>query len=233
MMSNIDCEGCQNYQELNMQYLLGRPPNNIEKKHAPKKIYAAGPLRLTSTQPKVSVIGTRRPSTRGMREARHISGMLADNGVIVVSGLAAGVDTIAHRTAITHGGKTMAVLGTPLNKTYPAQNHNLQQDIMERHLAISQFPVGDDIQRGNFVRRNYTMALVSDATIIVEAGNASGTRHQGREALRLGRPLYLCKAVVEANPVWLDDIIQDGAKPLVRFDNILSSITHKTNQHYF
>lgn len=184
----------------------------------------AGPLSLAPMQPKVSVVGTRRPTTRGMDEARNLSGMLVDNGVVIVSGLAAGVDTIAHHTAIVRGGHTMAVLGTPLDRTYPAQNHSLQRDIMAEHLAISQFPVGSTVYRSNFVMRNRTMALVSDATIIVEAGNGSGTIHQGWEALRLGRPLYICSTVVDANPEWLDKMMQYGARHLDEYEDVLGMI---------
>lgn len=207
--------------ELSMQDLLNRPLSHTEQKYAPKKIYTSGPLSLAPTQPKVSVVGTRSPTTRGMEEARDLSGMLVDNGVVVVSGLAAGVDTIAHHAAIVRGGHTMAVLGTPLDRTYPAQNHSLQRDIMAEHLVISQFPVGNTIYRSNFVMRNYTMALVSDATIIVEASNGSGTIHQGWEALRLGRPLYICSTVVDANPEWLDKMMQYGARHLDEYEDVL------------
>ena len=210
--------------ELSMQDLLNRPLNYTEQKYAPKRIYTAGPLSLAPTQPKVSVVGTRSPTTRGMDEARNLSGMLVNNGVVVVSGLAAGVDTIAHSTAIVHGGHTMAVLGTPLDRTYPAQNHSLQRDIMAEHLAISQFPVSNTIYRSNFVMRNRTMALVSDATIIVEAGDGSGTIHQGWEALRLGRPLYICSTVVDANPEWLDKMMQYGARRLDEYEDVLGMI---------
>ena len=207
-----------------MEGLLNRPLNHTEQKYAPKEIYAAGPLNLTPTKPKVSVVGTRRPTTRGTKEARDVSGMLADNDVVVVSGLAAGVDTVAHHAAMEHGGSTMAVLGTPLDRTYPAQNRDLQRDIMRGHLAISQFPVSSTVHRGNFVMRNRTMALASDATIIVEAGDGSGTIHQGWEALRLGRPLYICGPVVDANPGWLGEMMRYGAIRLDEYEDVLGMI---------
>ena len=207
--------------ETSVQALLDRPLNHTEKKYEPRRVYAAGPLRLAPIRPKVSVVGTRMPTARGAKEAQNVSDMLADNDVVVVSGLAAGVDAIAHRTAIERGGRTMAVLGTPLDMAYPAQNRDLQKDIMEKHLAISQFPVGSTVRPGNFVMRNRTMALVSDATIIVEAGNTSGTIHQGWEALRLGRPLYICKTVIDANPKWLGEMMRYGAMPLDESEDVL------------
>lgn len=211
-------------EEMSMRDLLNRPLNDVEQKYAPKRIYAAGPLKLAFMQPRVAVIGTRKPTVRGTARAQSVSRRLADNDIVVVSGLAAGVDTLAHRTAMERGGRTLAVLGTPLNRTYPAQNRDLQLDIMERHLAISQFPAGGAVRRGNFVMRNRTMALVSDASIIVEAGDTSGTIHQGWEALRLGRPLYVCKPVVDAAPKWLDEMMRYGAAQLDDFEDLFDRI---------
>ena len=96
--------------------------------------------------------------------------MLVGLRVTIVSGLAAGIDAISHRTAIKMKGQTIAVIGTPLNKRYPQSNTGLQNEIAAKHLVVSQFPIGHPITKGNFVRRNKTMALISDATVIVEAG---------------------------------------------------------------
>ena len=114
---------------------------------------------------------------------------------------------------IATGGRTIAVLGTPLNKTYPLKNFKLQQEIMYNHLAISQFPIGHVTQPKDFVVRNRTMALISDATIIVEVEDTSGSLHQGCETLRLGRSLYIWKSIMNNNqvnmasedaPIWSD-----------------------------
>ena len=165
--------------------LMGRLLNDTEEKYAPKEIYVKGPMELPLPRSRVSVIGTRRPTKEGIAEARAVSKMLTGNGVIVVSGLAAGIDEVSHQVAIAAGGKTVAVLGTPLDKTYPASNHRLQMDIMKNHLAVSRFPTGSPIARRNFVIRNRLMALISDASVIVEAGEGSGTLHHGWETLRL------------------------------------------------
>jgi len=126
----------------------------------------------------------------------RISASLAQRKAIIVSGLAEGIDTAAHRAAIEVGGQTIAVLGTPLTRTYPAKNSDLQRLIMTEHLAISQFSEGSPVQRRNFVLRNRTMALISDATVIVESGEAGGSLHQGWEAIRLGRPLFIRQPVL-------------------------------------
>jgi DNA processing protein len=142
--------------------------------------------------------------------------MLVERGAIVVSGLADGVDTEAHTTAIESGGRTIAVLGTPLDRVFPVQNRELQDRIMREHLAVSQFeyPAGPK----SFPMRNRTMALLSDATVITEAGEKSGSRHQGWEALRLGRPLFLMESLVAAGHSWPKEMLSYDAQILKRDD---------------
>ena len=111
--------------------------------------------------------------------------------------------------------KTIAVLGTPLDHFYPKENEELQRRIMAEHLAISQFPNGSTVQKANFPMRNRTMALISHATVIVEAGEGSGTIHQGWEALRLGRPLFLLESLMKRTDLeWPRKMTSYGAQAL-------------------
>jgi len=165
--------------------------SEIEKKHAPRKISAVGEIGFPLPHPRVAIVGTRTSSAEGLRTASRISGTLARQGVIIVSGLARGIDTAAHKAAIKSDGRTIAVLGTPLSQTYPPENADLQSLIMKKHLAVSQFDERYPTSRRNFVLRNRTMALIADASIIVESGEGGGSLHQGWEALRLGRPLFI------------------------------------------
>lgn len=203
------------YPSIDLQNLLGRPLNDIEEKYAPEIIYYKGSMQIPLPCARVSVIGTREPTEEGLKATEQVSKTLVEHNVLIVSGLAKGIDTIGHKTAIKNGGKTIAVIGTPLNKTYPNENTELQEEIMKHHLVISQFPVGRPIGRKDFVLRNRTMALISDASVIVEAGDGSGTLYQGWETLRLGRPLFLCKSVVN-NPEleWPKEMIKHGAMEL-------------------
>ena len=195
--------------------LLGRQMNEVESKHAPDRLFVRGPMKIPLRRPRVSVIGTRKPTEKGIMDAKEVTRILVGKDVLVVSGLAAGIDTVAHRTAIDLKGRTAAVLGTPLSRSYPRQNAGLQEEIAANHLAISQFPTGFPITRKNFVIRNKTMALISDATIIVEAGDTSGSLHQGWEAVRLGRPLFMTKAVASNQGLsWPQELIQYGAMVL-------------------
>jgi DNA processing protein len=92
-----------------------------------------------------------------------------------VCGLAEGIDAAAHTTAVDAGGRTIAVIGTPLSATYPAKHRELQRLLMSEHLVVSQFPTANPTERRNFPLRNRTMALSSDASVIVEASDGSGT----------------------------------------------------------
>jgi len=210
---------------LTVENLLGRTLNDIESKYAPELLYIQGPLEIPLPCPRVSIIGTRKPSPEGLADAHSIAKKLTENQIIIVSGLADGIDTAVHKTAIDSGGKTIAVLGTPLDKVYPSKNFDLQREIMEKHLAISQFPQGYPVTRKNFVIRNRTMALISDASIIVEAGDSSGSLHEGWEALRLGRPLFIWKSLLDDPRLdWPKIMVEYGAMELDNPMNVLGVI---------
>jgi DNA processing protein len=159
-------------------------------------VYCAGELSLL-TRPTVSIVGTRDVSEDGWQRAWRLARELANQHIVVMSGLARGVDTAALTAAIEAGGRTIGVIGTPLEKAYPAENAGLQENIYSRHLLISPFRPGEAVYKGNFPKRNRVMALLSDATVIVEASDTSGTLHQASECLRQGRWLFIMKSVVE------------------------------------
>jgi DNA processing protein len=186
----------------------------IEKKYAPENLFVEGDSSLLYEGLKVSVVGSRKPSLQGVEDARCITRTLVNHGAIVVSGLAEGIDTVAHETVIECGGRTITVVGTPLDVTYPKKNTELFDYIKKEHLAVSQFPKGYPTRKENFPMRNRTMALISDATIIIEASEISGTRHQGWEALRLGRVVFIMKSVIEKNLSWPKEMMKYGAQEL-------------------
>ncbi|MDO4229666.1 MAG: DNA-processing protein DprA [Capnocytophaga sp.] len=192
----------------------------VEKKNSPQTLYYKGDLSLLEKGRRVSIVGSREVSQQGIKRAEIIVKILLENDIVVVSGLAKGVDTIAHKTAIQEGGKTIAVIGTPLNQYYPKENQELQEQIASKHLLVSQFPENYPLTQKNFPIRNRTMALISDATIIIEASEKSGTKHQGWEALRLGRNLYILENVIkDKNISWAKEMLEYGAEILTR-DNV-------------
>lgn len=193
----------------------------IEKKNAPEQIYCMGDVSLLTNGVRVSVVGSRKASKEGLKRAEILTKMLVKTGITVVSGLAEGIDTMAHTTAIKERGKTIAVLGTPLDKTFPAKNKELLAEIKEKHLAVSQFPIGYPTGRKSFPMRNRTMALITDATVIVEASDKSGTRHQGWEALRLGRQVFILQNVAEDPSItWTKEMMKYGAQILSRGEHL-------------
>lgn len=210
-------------QEFSPRALLGRPLNEVEQKNAPAQLFAAGDLHLVRGGTRVSIVGARKASAEGLRRARRLAKGLAEEGVIVVSGLAEGIDTAAHLGAMRAGGRTVAVIGTPLDRAYPAKNRELQRAIMAEHLVVSPFAPGTRVYKSNFPYRNRVMALISDATVIVEASETSGSLSQGWEALRLGRLLFILKSIAD-NPqlAWPKKMVTYGAQILTDTDSVTS-----------
>jgi DNA processing protein len=174
------------------------------------------------------VVGTRKPSAEGLARTKKLVTALLQDDFTIVSGLAAGVDTTAHTTAIEQGGRTIAILGTPLSKAYPASNAKLQKEIAENHLIISQVPVKRYGNQANptannffFPERNVTMSALTDATIIVEAGETSGTLVQARHALKQNRKLFILESNFQ-NPQlkWPRAYEERGAIRVASYDDI-------------
>lgn len=210
--------------ELTPEEALG-PLNEREQKNAAKELFCVGDIGLLKSAPRVSMVGSRKVSDLGRTRAKVLAKKLVGEGITVLSGLAEGVDAMSHTSAIQHGGRTIGVIGTPLDKSYPASNRELQSQIARDHLLISQFPIGYPGGRKNFPMRNRTMALLSDATVIIEAKDKSGTLHQGWEALRLGRPLFILESVAnDENLEWTEEMISHGASILSQsnLDDLIS-----------
>ncbi|MGE8511938.1 MAG: DNA-processing protein DprA [Chryseobacterium culicis] len=205
---------------------------SIEKKNSPKELFYKGDFSLLENGRRVAVVGSRKVSDLGVRRARKITKLLVKNDITVVSGLAEGVDTIAHKTAIDFHGKTVGVIGTPLDKYFPAENKVLQDFIADNHLLVSQFPEGYPVTSKSFPIRNRTMALISDATIIIEASEKSGTKHQGWEALRLGRQLFIMENVINEKITWAEEMLSYGAQILTNdnFEFLIESIPYLTTK---
>ena len=198
------------------------PLNDVEQKHAPPTLYVVGRVEMLQRRPRISIVGTRQPSEPGLQAAHQLAGAIARRGGVVISGLAKGIDAAAHRGALDAGGDTAAVLGTPLSRFYPKENEALQRRLMAEQLVVSQFAEGQKVGPKGFVMRNRTMALLTDATVIIEAGEKSGTQHQGWEAIRLGRTLYLPAELVEASFDWPRTMLDYGAVVYASVDELLA-----------
>lgn len=162
--------------------------------------------RLLAAEIGVSVVGSRNASSRGRDIARAVATGLADRQITVIAGLAKGIDTAAHQAALDTGGRTVAVIGTGINQSYPAENRNLQARIAREGLVISQFWPDAPPTKHSFPMRNAVMSGFGRATVVVEAGEHSGARIQARKAVGHGRPVILTDLVVDAN-TWPADLI--------------------------
>jgi DNA processing protein len=179
-------------------------PRNLQLVHdRPLLLFVAGSL-VAQDDRAVAVIGTRSASPQGLDDARLISQGLGWRGFTVISGLARGIDTAAHRAALDTGRRTVAVIGTGLGDAYPPENRSLQGQISRLGAVVSCFWPEDPPRAEAFRRRNAVMSGLALGTVIVEAGERSGVRVQARRALEHGRPLFLWRALREA--AWAEQL---------------------------
>jgi DNA processing protein len=191
----------------------------------PGRLYAAGDVTLLRDAKRVSIVGSRDASVEGLKRASKLARQLAEAGVVVVSGLAKGIDHAAHTSAIAAGGRTIAVIGTPLEKAYPREHGELQQKIYRDHLLVSQFGPGSRVFPSNFVARNRVMAMLSHASVIVEAGDTSGSLSQAAETQRGNRPLFFMRSVLDKpGLVWPAKFKAAGAIVLENVEQILEKL---------
>lgn len=208
------------FQKITTEELLGSL-NEFEQVKLPQELYFAGRLILARKTPRIAIVGSRAASPDGLKLATKLAEHVVSVNGVVVSGLAKGIDRAAHEGALEVGGSTIAVLGTPIDHFYPAEHRSLQERLMREQLVLSQFTLGSAVHRSNFVTRNRTMALVSHATVIVEASEKSGTQSQAWEAIRLGRGLYIPQALAEADFEWPRKLLQYGAITFSSLEDLL------------
>lgn len=195
-------------------------------------LYFLGSWELAEAPRRVAVVGTRNVSEQGAARTRRLVKTLVEHDFTIVSGLAQGVDTIAHQTAIECGGRTIAVIGTPISEVYPKENAGLQRQIASDYLLISQVPVlrykmqGPNGNRLFFPERNKTMSALTEATIIVEASETSGTLVQAKAALEQKRKLFILESNFQ-NPAitWPAKFEKLGAIRIREFDDILKALS--------
>jgi DNA processing protein len=157
----------------------------------PPLLYVRGDVELLIREELVAVVGTRKPTRFGVSAAESLTGALADGGWGIVSGLAKGIDTIAHRTAVEHRAPTIAVMGGGLDRIYPAENKDLAAQIIDDGGALlSEQPFGEQPRPHNLIRRDRLQSGLSAAVVVAQSGVSSGTMHTARFAASQGRPLF-------------------------------------------
>ncbi|EGF93796.1 protein smf [Asticcacaulis biprosthecium C19] len=193
------------------------PEKLRDARHPVELLYYQGFWEI-SEKPAVAVVGKRDATPEGVQRAAQIAKALVERDYTVVSGLAKGIDRAAHTAAIACKGRTIAVIGTPLGQYYPKENMELQEEIATNHLLISQIPVlryakqNVNQNRLFFPERNVTMSALTQATVIVEAGETSGTLTQARAALYQGRKLFILDSCFENKDItWPARFEAEGA----------------------
>ena len=181
----IEQYGCQVITQDDAAY----PPLLKEIADAPLMLYVKGELKPEDAL-SISCVGSRSAKDYGRQVSHRFSYQLAQRGVTVVSGLARGIDTNAHRGALDAGGRTIAVMGNGLSLIYPASNDKLAEEIMQAGALISEFPMGMQPMGKNFPRRNRIISGMTLGTIVVEASNRSGALITARHALEQGREVF-------------------------------------------
>lgn len=157
----------------------------------PNKLYYKGTLP-TARQPSVAIVGTRKPTSYGKEVTHRLAYDLAKRGVIIISGMALGVDGLAHRAALEAGGTTIAILGNGLNSFYPSSHRQLGEDIIAHGGAIiSEYEPDTPAYPANFLQRNRIVSGLSDAIIITEAAARSGTLNTASHALEQGKDIFV------------------------------------------
>lgn len=206
-------------------------------RHPVQFLYYRGNLDLLYAPLRVAVVGRREASEEGVRRARKLAKCLVADGVVVVSGLARGIDTAAHTAALEAGGYTVGVIGTPISEAYPRENSELQEHIARNYLLVSQVPVIRYMRqtpkwnRIFFPERNATMSALTQATVIVEAGETSGSLIQGRAALAQGRKLFILESCFQHGLKWPERLQAAGAIRVSEYDEIRKHLAISGHTH--
>lgn len=207
------------------KYSKGYPENLEGLDDAPYTLYLKGKLSKKDARA-VAIVGTRRMTDYGQRVTEMFAKGLAENGVTIVSGLARGVDTLAHKTALKVGGRTIAVFGCGLDYVYPPENESLANDIVRFGSAVvSEFPLGYPISRVNFVIRNRIISGLAKAVLVIEGEVKSGTLITASHAANQGKEVFaVCGQITSPMSGAPHFLIKNGAKIAFEVGDILSNL---------
>jgi len=193
----------------------------------PSVLFIAGTINKQDDQ-SLAVVGTRDPSVYGRNVTEMITKELIRNGFTIISGLARGVDTMAHQTAIKNGGRTIAVLGSGMDILYPPENKRLANQISKAGAVISEYPLGTIPDPGNFPRRNRIVSGLSLGVLVTEAGQKSGALLTAYEALEQNREVFAIPGqITSQNSLGTNRLIKEGAKLVQNADDILHELDSK------
>lgn len=204
------------------------PASLLEIASPPIVLYCWGNLERGDRHA-TAIVGTRRPTAYGQAVARDLATALAVHGVTVISGLARGVDSIAHRAALDAGGRTLAVLGSGLDEVYPPEHRGLAKEIAEQGAILTEYPLGTRPEGGNFPVRNRIVSGLARALVVVEAGEASGALITAEFAADQGREVFAVPGSIYSRASrGTNRLLLQGATPLVSPEDVLESLSIPT-----
>ncbi len=197
-------------------------PENLKKIYDPPAFMFVKGTLAKQDKYAISIVGTRLPSSYGKLVAEKIAKELAQKGLVIVSGLARGIDTISHWAALQVGGRTIAVMGCGLDYIYPGENKRLAEKIIEQGALISEFPMGTGPDAVNFPRRNRIISGLTLGTIVIEAGLKSGALLTANYALEQDREIFAVPGNINSpKSMGTNQIIKDGAKLISSANDVL------------
>lgn len=188
-------------------------PDMLKKiPYAPKKIYAIGNISLLNEK-SISIVGSRNSSEYGRKITKSITKDLVQSGIVIVSGMANGIDSVAHKTCLEYGGKTIAVLGSGFRHIFPKENEELFHQIIENDgLVISEYPIDTPVQMKNFPKRNRIISGLSIGLLVIEAAYRSGTSITAKYAKIQERKVFcIPNSIGSKNSYGTINLIQNGA----------------------
>lgn len=203
-------------------------PENLKKIYDPPPVlYMKGSI-VKSDNVAVAIVGTRAPTRYGKLVTEKIASGLTERGVIIISGMASGIDSIAHRSAIVAGGRTIAVFGCGVNMTYPAENINLKEKIKENGAVLSEFPMNAKPERPNFPMRNRIISGLSLGTIVIEAAEKSGALITSDFALEQGKDVFAVPGNINSpKSKGTNRLIKMGAKLVENADDVIEEFPYE------
>lgn len=211
------------------------PQRLLELNDAPPVLYALGNIDLLNQAPTIAIVGARNASIAGRKIASHLAYDLTQNGVLVISGMARGIDGAAHKGALyaeDRKGATIAVVGTGVDEVYPKENQELYEQICRQGLIVSEFPFGSQAQISNFPRRNRIISALSDGVVVVEAGLHSGSLITARLALEQGKDIFAVPgSPTENRAAGPNQLIKEGAILTVGVADILNELSMQKTRH--
>jgi DNA processing protein len=192
----------------------------------PEQLYITENFSALLEKPIVSIVGSRKVSAYGREVTTNLAARLTERGVVIMSGLALGVDSIAHQACLDAGGATIAVLPGPLDDIYPRSHYNLAMRILGQGGAlVSEYPSGTGVMKHQFIARNRLIAGLADAVVITEAAEDSGSLHTANFALEQGTDVFAVPGnITSQTSVGTNNLLKSGAIPVTSADDILARL---------